>query len=831
MSTFESPLNKHPKHNSQQPTPTTMDELLSLFGTDDGSSQTADREASDEGHQHHERPTETTGTSSSDANGKDFGSAFGDAFGFPDDGTTSNSIKAATPSHHHHRFSQSAQPKTKSNPYSTTKTGAATATATKNNNNNNACDPMTGLRIVDRRTSRANMIDAFSSLTYKSCSVIAAASRADWNSSYLVDGGNNGGGKTNLATCGILTNDASSRLSKTGRAFAILSLGDLPSSMHARGSCNSSANAIAASVTVFLFGDALGVLRSNKKYMNPGWAVAVLGPSLMPPRGGNDNDKHNAGATSVTLSVNDPRQILAIGKAADCGRCKGTVRMRVKNDYGGSSWDDVRCRTLVDLRLGGGYCHTHRRQGLSSSGNGNGGTASNGSGSNKNANMTFMQRQRMQSLPQNTSMNGGHGVRPNARNQAPGQASSSHLAIGGRTTASSSLSEALSRSGLFELAPPTSLQPASKAQLLKRAPLHMKKAPSSASTVSNPNASKATHNPYLKDKPGYRSQGSVMSTKRKEPGDILGKALERKRMRMGNSQTDKTSTSKRTSTIGRNHRPCKVFNTEGYDGAVQVPKPNKVLFQRHGTTATPATPSPEGNRLTVDSARAILEKQRSMAGLFRQERGGVVADAGKRKLNGLDKDSLARSKRKILVNGKVKSLPTAQKSRPTSFVQINKATDFASAFGSTAGGDCSSSQPFDREAIFNAKSKFASEANAQEYARARAVVQELEAKESKKEGNGGSSKKKNDESKAANAPAIVTSGWTCRTCRKTTPFKPVSCIRSRHDVRQRRELKGGVGSLGSRKERLDRHGRDSMEGGLTLGSGVEWSGWQRGGLG
>ena len=102
----------------------------------------------------------------------------------------------------------------------------------------------------------------------------------------------------------------------------------------------------------------------------------------MPPR--NDNEK-NGGATSVKLSVNDPKQILPIGRAVDCDRCKGSMRIRTTSDYGGTRWDDVRCDTLVDLRLGG-YCDKHKRQGL-----GGGNNKSNNSNRSANSNMTFMQ--------------------------------------------------------------------------------------------------------------------------------------------------------------------------------------------------------------------------------------------------------------------------------------------------------------------------------------------------------------------------------------------------------------------------------------------------------
>ncbi|KAL9180594.1 hypothetical protein ACHAXT_011047 [Thalassiosira profunda] len=135
----------------------------------------------------------------------------------------------------------------------------------------------------------------------------------------------------------------------------------------------------------------------------------------------------------------------------------------------------------------------------------------------------------------------------------------------------------------------------------------------------------------------------------------------------------------------------------------------------------------------------------------------------------------------------------------------------------------SSDKSFDRNAIFNAKSRFASVVDAQEYARARSVVQELEAREDSKQQG-----KNTDRNKSKAAPAIVTTGWACRTCKNKTLYKPTSCIHARHDVRQVRELKGGPKGTGTRKERLDRHGKDADEGGLTLGSGLEWSGWRGG---
>jgi minichromosome maintenance protein 10 len=175
--------------------------------------------------------------------------------------------------------------------------------------------------------------------------------------------------------------------------------------------------------------------------------------------------------------------------------------------------------------------------------------------------------------------------------------------------------------------------------------------------------------------------------------------------------------------------------------------------------------------------------------------------------------------------------------------------DFASTFGGVAAAAADDDDDVDGgpagrsasalERIASARSRFASAVDAREYARARGAVQALEAREESstmgdKQKNNNANEKKKDGLPVVAKNAIVTSGWSCRSCKKTTPFKPASCIRAGHDVRQRRELKeegrrsANGSSLGSRKDRLDRHGRDDEEGGLTLGSGLEWSGWRGG---
>jgi len=809
-----------------------MDELLSLFNADDN----------DTSHQETQPATQTRKTkyqgapSYTNNYNNDFGSSFASAFA-----TQSNTNR---PTNEENILNKSRV--VKQHQSYTTTTKSTTITQKHKSNNTTTCsDPYTNFVITDRRTSRANMVNAFSTLTYKSCSVLAASSRAEWNT-FMIDGGgsSNGGGngpsgKTKLATCGILTQDVSSKLSsKTGRAFAKLSLGDLSSSSSSTSFNNTitrGSNNISPSITVFLFGDAINILKSNMKYMKAGYAIAILQPNLMP----NNNNNSGGSGTSITLSINNPAQLLAIGRAQDCSKCMGTHRVRTQSEYGGVKWEDVRCTTLVDTRLGG-YCDKHKRQGLGGKSN---------SSNNKDNSMTFMQKQRAQNNQQQGmsqmrgSNNRGGDVWVGQRGGHTNASSFNNLGHQGGRSTTSFLSEALSQSGILGLGQQSTQQSisslgGSKQKILKRAPLHMKKSQPISSTTGNklaPVAASTTSsgstikNPYNKSSQQASQTKPSNQRKRKEVDDILGEALGKTRsIDKPNHRPETMMKKKKTSLLSSSttKRPLKVFTTEGYDGSVHVPKPNKLLFQRGASTSAASsmiTPSPDNNR-TLSSA-LILDKQRNLAELLKSKQGSISTTPATNMKRGfpINKDTLARSKQKIVstTSGGIKVVKRSTNSFQSK--TNNRYNDFASAFGSTGSGGSLSTEAD----IMNAKSRFSSVTDAQEYARARAQVQELEAREATKEGYNNKKKKKDK----ASDVAIKTIGWVCRTCRKTTPFKPVACIKSRHDVRQKREIKGQE-TLSKRKDRLDRHGKDDKEGGLTLGSGVEWTRleWSRGGL-
>lgn len=146
-------------------------------------------------------------------------------------------------------------------------------------------DPLTQLRIINRRTSRFDLSDALSPLQFATTSRLASMSLRDLGGLVTVpsqggshsssnDGGdtNHGGGgqgftygvgpapnanaftggKTNCATMGVLFSNSGTKVSpNTGRAYSIFQLGDLRTG---------------PSVSVFLFGDAYSRHTGNGAY-------------------------------------------------------------------------------------------------------------------------------------------------------------------------------------------------------------------------------------------------------------------------------------------------------------------------------------------------------------------------------------------------------------------------------------------------------------------------------------------------------------------------------------------------------------------------------------
>ena len=146
-----------------------MDELLSLFNAGDN----------DASHQDTKPAVQTSKTKlyqgAPSSTNRDFGSSFASAF------ATSNTNSRTI---NEENLLNKSRVVKQQHTYTATKS----TTTTQKHKSNTTCDPYTNFVITDRRTSRANMVNAFSTLTYKSCSILAASSRAEWNT-YMVDGG------------------------------------------------------------------------------------------------------------------------------------------------------------------------------------------------------------------------------------------------------------------------------------------------------------------------------------------------------------------------------------------------------------------------------------------------------------------------------------------------------------------------------------------------------------------------------------------------------------------------------------------------------------------
>lgn len=138
----------------------------------------------------------------------------------------------------------------------------------------------------------------------------------------------------------------------------------------------------------------------------------------------------------------------------------------------------------------------------------------------------------------------------------------------------------------------------------------------------------------------------------------------------------------------------------------------------------------------------------------------------------------------------------------------------ASSSSSSGNAFLDSIQVDNVEEVLNAKSRFASEANAEEYARNRRRVVELENLEFKKE--------KSKTAKEKEEALRMTKQWICRTCQGQPTFsaKPTRCIASGHNVKTIRNLK----QVTTKEDERTKLNKASVEnGGLVLGKGLDWS--------
>jgi hypothetical protein len=124
--------------------------------------------------------------------------------------------------------------------------------------------------------------------------------------------------------------------------------------------------------------------------------------------------------------------------------------------------------------------------------------------------------------------------------------------------------------------------------------------------------------------------------------------------------------------------------------------------------------------------------------------------------------------------------------------------------------------------VMNQKSRFADEAEAEEYAKSRRIVLDLERREEQKKLI---EEKKKKASGASLKESSIEKEWVCATCKRTTKTRPAICLRANHSVSLKRDVKTSATVI---EKRLKLDEKSVEEGGLKLGAGLEWDRqWQR----
>jgi flagellar biosynthesis chaperone FliJ len=210
----------------------------------------------------------------------------------------------------------------------------------------------------------------------------------------------------------------------------------------------------------------------------------------------------------------------------------------------------------------------------------------------------------------------------------------------------------------------------------------------------------------------------------------------------------------------------------GFDGAVAVPKPSK-LFAK-----PPAMPSGES---VANDNNVLLDEQ--------------------------EKDI---KERQSLMAQKIRNIQSSDKTTNNKFT--GKRNSKATAGSGNAFLD--SVHVDNVEEVLNAKSRFAVEADAEEYAKNRRRVVELETIESKQANRKRLAPEKENQK--------IQREWVCFTCPNRPHFSlpPKPCISSGHKVSIKRVIKE-VGSKEVERSKLNEMAPD--QGGLMLGRGLEWS--------
>jgi minichromosome maintenance protein 10 len=238
---------------------------------------------------------------------------------------------------------------------------------------------------------------------------------------------------------------------------------------------------------------------------------------------------------------------------------------------------------------------------------------------------------------------------------------------------------------------------------------------------------------------------------------------------------------KSTSALAGVKRRAVNTDSAGYHGSVPIPGPSKLFSQPKPAAISQVQIGSmfERRKNPLPNAQNILAQQELLAAQLNECKTIKASDA-------------TRNRTKASQNDK------------TSLKETLKENLFGSAFDTIPMED-----------IISAKSQFSSEADAEAYALSRKVVSELEEKEFQT--NRSASRQQESSNK-------IEKEWICVTCKKTFSMKPMACLRMNHATQVQRKIRE---TKSRAEERLLLTEKNPEDGGLVLGSGLEWSRFPR----
>ncbi|KAL7571980.1 hypothetical protein ACA910_001638 [Epithemia clementina (nom. ined.)] len=731
-----------------------------------------------------------------------------------------------------------------------------------------------GIRIVERQMSSLDLMDLMNNNNngglFVSTAALAAMSLKQLNR-YLVEpaavlDAAAVCGRTMLTTVGVVFEASKTRMTSNGNAFCKLGVGTLRTG----GPC----------LTVLLFGaaySAISNLNHNKKNnqnsqgtsqgsprCGPGTVVAILNPRLM-PNSSNHHSKGDGSDTALTVSLNDPQQLVLVGRDGDFGQCQARVSSR--NEQGHWVSNARQCGNFIDQRQGP-YCVKHRSlkhvvSSSSSSSSSSSTFAKNGlqcvsATAKRNTKCTSLLQQMRQQPSQmaavttatSRAMMGGNTFlqRGDRKIIFPGGGGGGGIAASSTGPVTTSLlsqsNMTMTRTAIATaktpiVTPPNRTQPLQQQQqstnmLLASKPKTLLTNPyktSSGGSIflgqpsSQPQQNVFTsHNPsreaILTQPPTKRNQANAaVQSSSSKPVNLHTLLLQRQGTAPASASTGNhngsTATKKRTPLAGaasrsngKRRRSAASINTDttGFDGSVAIPKPSRLFRpsqpQHHQCHHAAAQHEEQQHQSQIASAKPDPRDERLAAQILLRQ--AQVAE----RLMGSEQDQ-GKTKRSLAPSGTNRK-STQQQASTTKQDSTN------GLFGSITQAD------LDRAATCT--SVFASEVQAEEYALHRRAVVELEKEEQRKMGP--NNDKNNDKDNSGRDRGIQIE-WHCRDCAKTFRHKlPSSCRRQNHNVVRKRIVAQPTESVDQRRQNLnDRSNLYGNGDALTLGSGLEWSTW------